>query len=115
MSTVTLTLNHERRSFEAEPQETLLHLLREKTRLTGVKCGCELGECGACTVIYNGRAADSCCVLAEQADGSDVVTIEGIGTADEPHPLQQEFMDAGAIQCGFCTPGMILSVKALLD
>lgn len=115
MSTVTLTLNHERRSFEAEPQETLLHLLREKARLTGVKCGCELGECGACTVIYNGRAVNSCCVLAEQADGSDVVTIEGIGTADEPHPLQQAFMDAGAIQCGFCTPGMILSAKALLD
>ena len=115
MSTVTLTLNHERRSFQAEPQETLLHLLREKARLTGVKCGCELGECGACTVIYNGRAVNSCCVLAEQADGSDVVTIEGIGTADEPHPLQQAFMDAGAIQCGFCTPGMILSSKALLD
>lgn len=115
MSTVTLTLNHERRSFEAEPQETLLHLLREKARLTGVKCGCELGECGACTVIYNGRAVNSCCVLAEQADGSDVVTIEGIGTADEPHPLQQAFMDAGAIQCGFCTLGMILSAKALLD
>lgn len=115
MSTVTLTLNHERRSFQAEPQETLLHLLREKARLTGVKCGCELGECGACTVIYNGRAVNSCCVLAEQADGSDVVTIEGIGTADEPHPLQQAFMDAGAIQCGFCTPGMILSAKALLD
>lgn len=115
MSTVTLTLNHEHRSFQAEPQETLLHLLREKARLTGVKCGCELGECGACTVIYNGRAVNSCCVLAEQADGSDVVTIEGIGTADEPHPLQQAFMDAGAIQCGFCTPGMILSAKALLD
>ena len=115
MSTVTLTLNHERRSFEAEPQETLLHLLREKACLTGVKCGCELGECGACTVICNGRAVNSCCVLAEQADGSDIVTIEGIGTADEPHPLQQAFMDAGAIQCGFCTPGMILSAKALLD
>ena len=115
MSTVTLTLNHERRSFEAEPQETLLHLLREKARLTGVKCGCELGECGACTVICNGRAVNSCCVLAEQADGSDIVTIEGIGTADKPHPLQQAFMDAGAIQCGFCTPGMILSAKALLD
>ena len=65
--------------------------------------------------IYNGRAVNSCCVLAEQADGSDVVTIEGIGTVDEPHPLQQAFMDAGAIQCGFCTPGMILSAKALLD
>lgn len=112
---VTITLNGTRRTFEAEPQETLLHLLREKAGLTGVKCGCELGECGACTVIYNGRAVNSCCVLAEQADGSDVVTIEGIGTADHPHPLQQAFIDAGAIQCGFCTPGMILSAKALLD
>lgn len=112
---VTITLNGTRRTFEAEPQETLLHLLREKAGLTGVKCGCELGECGACTVIYNGRAVNSCCVLAEQADGSDVVTIEGIGTAEHPHPLQQAFIDAGAIQCGFCTPGMILSAKALLD
>ena len=112
---VTITLNGTRRTFEAEPQETLLHLLREKEGLTGVKCGCELGECGACTVIYNGRAVNSCCVLAEQADGSDVVTIEGIGTAEHPHPLQQAFIDAGAIQCGFCTPGMILSAKALLD
>ena len=66
-------------------------------------------------MIYNGRAVNSCCVLAEQADGSDVVTIEGIGTAEHPHPLQQAFIDAGAIQCGFCTPGMILSAKALLD
>ncbi|MCI9510867.1 MAG: (2Fe-2S)-binding protein [Oscillibacter sp.] len=115
MSMVTITLNGTRRTFEAEPQETLLHLLREKAGLTGVKCGCELGECGACTVIYNGRAVNSCCVLAEQADGSDVVTIEGIGTAEHPHPLQQAFIDAGAIQCGFCTPGMILSAKALLD
>ena len=112
---VTITLNGTRRTFEAEPQETLLHLLREKAGLTGVKCGCELGECGACTVIYNGRAVNSCCVLAEQADGSDVVTIEGIATAEHPHPLQQAFIDAGAIQCGFCTPGMILSAKALLD
>lgn len=95
---VTITLNGTRRTFEAEPQETLLHLLREKAGLTGVKCGCELGECGACTVIYNGRAVNSCCVLAEQADGSDVVTIEGIGTAEHPHPLQQAFIDAGAIQ-----------------
>ena len=112
---VTIKLNGTRRTIEAEPQETLLHLLREKAGLTGVKCGCELGECGACTVIYNGRAVNSCCVLAEQADGSDVVTIEGIGTAEHPHPLQQAFIDAGAIQCGFCTPGMILSAKALLD
>ncbi|MCI8303972.1 MAG: (2Fe-2S)-binding protein [Lawsonibacter sp.] len=115
MSMVTITLNNVQCSFETGPQETLLQLLREKAGLTGVKCGCELGECGACTVIYNGRAVNSCCILAEQAGGANIITIEGIGTAEHPHPLQQAFIDAGAIQCGFCTPGMILSAKALLD
>ena len=115
MGTITLNLNHTVRSFTVEPQETLLHLIREKAGLTGTKCGCNMGECGACTVILNGRAVKSCCVLAEQAHGCTVETIEGIGSAGHPHPLQQAFVDAGAIQCGFCTPGMILSAKALLD
>ncbi len=115
MGTITLNLNHTVRSFTVEPQETLLHLIREKAGLTGTKCGCNMGECGACTVILNGRAVNSCCVLAEQAHGCTVETIEGIGSAGHPHPLQQAFVDAGAIQCGFCTPGMILSAKALLD
>ena len=116
MSMVTITLNGTRRTFEAEPQETLLHLLREKAGLTGVKCGCELGECGACTVIYNGRAVNSCCVLAEQADGSDVVTIEGIATAEHPHPLQQAFYRCRRqFSAGSVRQALILSAKALLD
>ena len=98
--TIHLTLNGEIRAFTVEPQETLLHVLRERAHLTGAKKGCDLGECGACTVIMDGRAVNSCCVFAIEADGSTVETIEGIGTADEPHPLQQAFIDAGAIQCG---------------
>ena len=112
--TIHLTLNGESRAFTVEPQETLLHVLRERAHLTGAKKGCDLGECGACTVIMDGRAVNSCCVFAIEADGSTVETIEGIGTADEPHPLQQAFIDAGAIQCGYCTPGMIMSAEALL-
>ena len=113
--TIHLTLNGESRAFTVEPRETLLHVLRERAHLTGAKKGCDLGECGACTVIMDGRAVNSCCVFAIEADGSTVETIEGIGTADEPHPLQQAFIDAGAIQCGYCTPGMIMAAKALLD
>lgn len=113
--TIHLTLNGESRAFTVEPQETLLHVLRERAHLTGAKKGCDLGECGACTVIMDGRAVNSCCVFAIEADGSTVETIEGIGTADEPRPLQQAFIDAGAIQCGYCTPGMIMAAKALLD
>ena len=112
--TIHLTLNGESCAFTVEPQETLLHVLRERAHLTGAKKGCDLGECGACTVIMDGRAVNSCCVFAIEADGSTVETIEGIGTADEPHPLQQAFIDAGAIQCGYCTPGMIMSAEALL-
>ena len=111
--TIHLTLNGESRAFSGEPQETLLHVLRERAHLTGAKKGCDLGECGACTVIMDGRAVNSCCVFAIEADGSTVETIEGIGTADEPHPLQQAFIDAGAIQCGYCTPGMIMAATAL--
>ena len=112
--TIHLTLNGESRAFTVEPQETLLHVLRERAHLTGAKKGCDLGECGACTVIMDGRAVNSCCVFAIEADGSTVETIEGIGTADEPHPLQQAFIDAGAIQCGYCTPGMVMTSLALL-
>ena len=112
---ITLTLNGTERRFQVEEQETLLHVLRERAGLTGAKKGCDLGECGACTVIMDGRAVNSCCVFAVTADGSQVETIEGIGTADHPHPLQQAVVDAGAIQCGFCTPGMIMAAKALLD
>ena len=113
--TIRLRLNHEDRTFTVTQEESLLHLIREQAGLTGTKKGCDLGECGACTVIMDGRAVNSCCVFALQADGSDVETIEGIGTLEDPHPLQQAFVEAGAIQCGFCTPGMIMTAKALLD
>lgn len=113
--TIRLRLNHEDRTFTVTQEETLLHLIREQAGLTGTKKGCDLGECGACTVIMDGRAVNSCCVFALQADGSEVETIEGIGTLEDPHPLQQAFVEAGAIQCGFCTPGMIMTAKALLD
>ena len=112
---ISLILNGEKRGFSVEQDETLLHVLRERAGLTGAKKGCDLGECGACTVIMNGRAVNSCWVFAVQADGAVVETIEGIGTLENPHPLQQAFVDAGAIQCGFCTPGMIMAAKALLD
>ena len=112
---IELMLNGQRRSFSVETEETLLHVLREKAGLTGTKKGCDLGECGACTVIMNGCAVNSCCVFAVEADGGTVETIEGIGTPEHLHPLQQAFIDAGAIQCGYCTPGMIMTAKALLD
>ena len=112
---ISLRLNGRERRFRVEERETLLRVLRERAGLTGAKKGCDLGECGACTVILIGRAVNSCCVFAVQADGGTVETIEGLGTPDKPHPLQRAFIDAGAIQCGFCTPGMILAAKALLD
>ena len=112
---ISLRLNGRERRFRVEERETLLRVLRERAGLTGAKKGCDLGECGACTVILNGRAVNSCCVFAVQADGGTVETIEGLGTPDKPHPLQRAFIDAGAIQCGFCTPGLILAAKALLD
>lgn len=112
---ISLRLNGREKRFRVEERETLLQVLRERAGLTGAKKGCDLGECGACTVILNGRAVNSCCVFAVQADGGSVETIEGLGTPDKSHPLQQAFIDAGAVQCGFCTPGMILAAKALLD
>lgn len=113
--TIHLVLNGQRRSFSVDSEETLLHVLREKAHLTGAKKGCDLGECGACTVIMDGRAVNSCCVFALEADGGSVETIEGLGTPEHLHPLQQAIIDAGAIQCGYCTPGMIMAAKALLD
>lgn len=112
---IQLDLNGVRRHFSVTQDESLLQVLREKAGLTGTKKGCDFGECGACTVILDGRAVNSCCVFAVQADGKSVTTIEGIGTPEKLHPLQQAFIDAGAVQCGFCTPGMIMAAKALLD
>jgi carbon-monoxide dehydrogenase small subunit len=95
--------------------ETLLEVLREDLQLTGTKNGCGEGDCGACTVLLNGKAVKSCLVLAVQAASGKVTTIEGLSRPDNPHPIQRAFVQAGAVQCGFCTPGMIMAAKALLD
>jgi carbon-monoxide dehydrogenase small subunit len=112
---ITLTVNEKVYEVAVEPNRTLTDLLRQDLRLTGTKKGCEVGDCGSCTVIMNGKAINSCLVLAVQANGSRVVTIEGLETDEGLHPIQKAFVDHGAIQCGFCTPGMILSAKSLLD
>ena len=103
------------REAEVTPQETLLHVLREKWNHLEVKEGCGKGDCGACTVILNGKAVNACLVLALQAHGQRVTTVKGIGTPERPHALQECFVKEGAIQCGFCSPGMILTAKAFLD
>lgn len=112
---VSFTLNDEQVSVEVEPTKRLLDMLREDFRLTGVKEGCSEGECGACTVLIDGKAVTSCLVLAPQVEGRQVITIEGLQKSGELHPLQKAFIQVGAVQCGFCTPGMILAAKALLD
>jgi len=98
-----------------EPWRSLLEVLRQELDFTSVKSGCEEGECGACTVLMDGKAVNSCLMLVSQAEGKEILTIEGLRNGDELHPLQQAFIDHFAVQCGFCTPGMILSAKALLD
>ncbi len=115
-SEIRFTLNGEQVRVEVEPQWTLLHLLREVLQLKGTKEGCGYGECGACTVIIDGKAINSCIFPVMEVEGRSVMTIEGILTdKGELHPLQQAFMDHGAVQCGFCTPGMIMSAHALLQ
>jgi aerobic-type carbon monoxide dehydrogenase small subunit (CoxS/CutS family) len=98
-----------------ETHRTLLEVLREAIGLTGTRNGCDMGECGACTVLLNGRPVNACLVLAHEADGQEVLTIEGLAREGKLHPIQQAFVDHGAIQCGFCTPGMTMASKALLD
>jgi aerobic-type carbon monoxide dehydrogenase small subunit (CoxS/CutS family) len=112
---VELIVNGEPVEVLVGPWVTLLEVLRDKLELTGTKEACSLGECGACTVILDGKAVNSCLVLAVEAKGKEVLTIEGLRKNGELHPLQKAFIDEGAVQCGFCTPGMILSAKALLD
>lgn len=114
-SFIQLTINGQPVEAAVDANRTLLQLLREDLGLTGTKHGCGLGDCGACTVILDGQPVNSCLVLATQANGRDVLTIEGLAENGKLHPIQQAFVDKGAIQCGFCTPGMILSAKALLD
>jgi len=110
-----LKVNGKSVTIVADPGTTLSQALREKLALTGTKEGCGKGECGACTVLLNGEAVNSCLVILEQAHGQEVITIEGLAPPGELHPLQQAFIETGAVQCGYCTPGMILSAKALLD
>ena len=112
---IELTINGKRRKIIVKPNDLLLNVIREDLGLAGTKYGCGTGECGACTVLIEGEPVLSCLTLAVTVDKKKVTTIEGIGTDENPHPLQQTFVEAGAIQCGYCTPGMILSAKALLD
>ncbi len=115
MYPLTMTLNGESVTVEVEPSDLLADVLRDKLGLTGTKVGCNEGECGACTVIMDGQAVLSCLLPAMKAHGREVVTIEGLSRDDELHPLQQAFIEQGSVQCGYCTPGMIMSAKALLD
>jgi len=110
-----IKLNGEWQSVDVTARETLLEVLREKLGAKDVKSGCAKGDCGACAVLLDGKAVNACLTLALQADGKEVVTLKGIGTEVNPHPLQKSFVAHGAIQCGFCTPGMIVTAKALLD
>lgn len=112
---ISIRVNSNEYLIDVDSNQTLLDVLRENLNLTGVKDGCKAGECGACSVILNGEIVNSCLVLAVEADGADILTIEGLANGDELHPIQKAFVEEGAIQCGFCTPGMIMSAKNLLD
>ncbi|BCV22669.1 (2Fe-2S)-binding protein [Moorella sp. Hama-1] len=111
---LTVTVNGEQWEGEVELHLTLVRLLREEMGLVGTKAGCEIGECGACTVLLSGEPVQSCLVLAVEAEGATIETVEGLATGGKLHPLQEAFMEKGAVQCGFCTPGMLLASKALL-
>lgn len=113
--TTTLTVNGAPYPVEIEPDRSLLSVLRTDLGLTGTKEGCDDCECGACMVLLDGRPVNSCSYLAVQTAGREVTTVEGLATGEELHPLQRAFLDEGGVQCGFCTPGMLMSSKALLD
>ncbi|MFC2043939.1 (2Fe-2S)-binding protein [Chloroflexota bacterium] len=110
-----LRVNGQECEIIVEPRQTLLDSLRYDLGLTGTKEGCSNGNCGSCTVLLDGQPVNSCLVLAVEAEGRDIITIEGLSQGEQLHPLQQAFIDEGAVQCGFCTPGVILTVKAFLD
>jgi len=112
---LTLEINGERVQVSFAPYKTLLEVLREDVGLTGTKHGCELGECGACAVLVDGEPQLSCLMLGVQAEGKNITTVEGLATCSELHPLQEAFADLGGAQCGYCTPGILVTAKALLD
>jgi len=111
---VTMTVNGRARTFDVEPNRLLLNLLREDLDLTGVKYGCGIGECGACTVLLDGEPVMACMTLAVDCEGATVETVEGLSSGEALHPIQEAFIEEGAVQCGFCTPGFIMATKALL-
>lgn len=111
---ISCTVNGTLHTLSVNPGETLLEMLRNRLQLTGTKKGCEVGECGACTVLVNGQAIDSCIYLAVWSDGTEIITIEGLAKEGQLSPLQQSFLNEGAVQCGFCTPGVILAAHSLL-
>jgi carbon-monoxide dehydrogenase small subunit len=112
---IQITVNGEAYTLSVDPGRSLLDLLREDLGLTGTKRGCDDGECGACTVLLNGLPVNSCLILAVETDGKEILTIEGLAEGTRLHPLQEAFIREGAVQCGYCSPGMILTAKALLD
>jgi len=112
---IEFIINGEKRKVQTTPSKRLLDLIRDDLHLTGTKEGCGKGECGACTIIMNGELVASCLILAPQADGAQITTIEGLSREGKLHPIQQAFVETGAVQCGFCIPGMILAAKKILD
>jgi len=115
MEQIRLNVNGKDYELQVKPSATLLNVIREDLALTGTKEGCGVGECGACTVIMEGKAVNACIVLAIEANGKSITTIEGLADGEKLHPIQEAFVEIGGLQCGFCTPGMILSTKVLLD
>ncbi|RJR41345.1 MAG: (2Fe-2S)-binding protein [Desulfobacteraceae bacterium] len=115
MKEIKFVLNGQQHTLEVSPWRTLLEMIREDLQLTGTKEGCGQGECGSCTVIMGGKSVNSCLVLAVEADGQEITTIEGLAKGEKLHPIQEAFVEHAGMQCGFCTPGMIMSAKALLD
>lgn len=112
---IQLKINGETHEVTVKPNETLLDVIRYRLELTGTKKGCDTGQCGSCTVLLDGKPVNSCLILALEARGKEILTIEGLAKNGQLHPLQEAFIQEGAVQCGYCTPGMLLSAKALLD